>query len=290
MRASFPWRNSLRVLATRWQYPFAMSDAPRTPNEQPYAQRGVRLKDVRDVLGGFAGIVALIYVCGGLVVGGRITSSGLSGSIVLGELPREFLLSVGLAGVVLPAAGVTIAYVVYRGLFGRWVHPSEFRNWEDAAGSRERAKIVALWVSGTALLAAPSTWVVLRRGELSDWLVVAVVVVAAISTSVALHVRERITKDCDDERYYQADMVATMMVLVAAWATPGFVMLQAASPLAHAQVCAVGGREYHGWLIGESSAAVYIGEELGRRRVIAIPRNRVRETYIGARAAIRQSC
>ena len=114
---------------------------PRTPKEQLYAQRGVRLKDVRDVLGGFAGIVALIYVSGGLVVGGRMTSSGLSGSIVLGELPRDFLLSVGLAGVVLPAAGVTIAYIVYRGLFGRYVHPSKFRRW-GSAGKHERAKSV----------------------------------------------------------------------------------------------------------------------------------------------------
>lgn len=58
--------------------------------------------------------VASVYFSGALVVGPRLSFQRLPTITVLGQLPREFLLSVGVVQVVLPAVSVAAVYVALR--------------------------------------------------------------------------------------------------------------------------------------------------------------------------------
>ena len=63
---------------------------------------GSALNDIQVVLGLLAGIAALIYLAGGAALGLRLLFAGLP-TLPVGQLPREFLFSLGAAQVVMPA-------------------------------------------------------------------------------------------------------------------------------------------------------------------------------------------
>ena len=54
------------------------------------------VKTVAGVFGLFAGLVALVYVFGGIVLLLRLQVRGLRAEVVVSTLPRDFLVSVGL--------------------------------------------------------------------------------------------------------------------------------------------------------------------------------------------------
>src|SRR6266576_4138647 len=67
--------------------------------ETPHAG-GNEIKVLKAVLGAcgtFAALAAAIYVFGGIVLLLRLETKGLRGEVVVASLPREFLVSVGLA-------------------------------------------------------------------------------------------------------------------------------------------------------------------------------------------------
>jgi hypothetical protein len=64
------------------------------------------LKDLSTLLGAIGASIGLIYATGGLVLGVRLFVHHFSFGPVIGQLPRQFLLSFGFSEVVLPAAVV----------------------------------------------------------------------------------------------------------------------------------------------------------------------------------------
>src|SRR3954452_23147874 len=74
---------------------------PNEPGADTDTSRAIQY--VRGVVGLFAGIAALIYVAGGIVLGLRLVFLGLPTLGVVGQLPHEFLFSVGATQVVAPA-------------------------------------------------------------------------------------------------------------------------------------------------------------------------------------------
>ena len=67
------------------------------------------ISDVRDLVGALAGLVAAVYVLGGIVIALRLFAARLPALTVVGGLPRESLVAVGLAqvlGVALVAAAL----------------------------------------------------------------------------------------------------------------------------------------------------------------------------------------
>src|SRR5215207_3415276 len=66
-----------------------------------------RLHALEVIVGLFAGLAALIYIMGGVALGLRLLFAGLP-SLPVGQLPREFLFSLGAAQVVVPAAALAI--------------------------------------------------------------------------------------------------------------------------------------------------------------------------------------
>jgi hypothetical protein len=244
------------------------------------------LRAVREIGAVLAGLAALVFVLGGVVLAARMALVHLPEYDTVGQLPRELLLSIGLGGVVLPALVVTIPYVLARSMAGPRVDPPRFTS-PKRSGRRETIKITALGFAGTAALSGPAIAVGLHRADLDSWLLVPVLVIAGAWTFIALHTRERITRDIRTldqdqrrKRYAEFDQVSKMAVLVAAWAIPGMVMLQAARPLAHAHVCTTAQPSVRGWLIGASSRDLFVGQETKPHGILVIPRSRVLKTIV----------
>lgn len=79
------------------------------PSEEPSVL--ARLGQVAGLAGALATIV---YIAGGLVLALRLQSSHVDSTAVIGQVPREFLLTIGLSQVLLPALLVASVYVAYR--------------------------------------------------------------------------------------------------------------------------------------------------------------------------------
>src|SRR3954469_5419915 len=79
--------------------------APPAPAADPSAG----LRSLQILVGLLAVLAALIYITGGIVLALRLALSGLPAMGVVGQLPREFLVSLGFGLVVAPASafGVT---------------------------------------------------------------------------------------------------------------------------------------------------------------------------------------
>jgi hypothetical protein len=81
------------------------------------------LKTLGLVVGLLAGIVGLLYAIGGGVVTLRLYLENLPSLTVVGQLPREFLISIGLTQIVLPALAVAALYLAVRALLGSSARP-----------------------------------------------------------------------------------------------------------------------------------------------------------------------
>jgi len=252
----------------------------------------------RGALGAAAAIVAGVYLAGGVIVAARLAVTQLAAYDVVGQLPRDFLLSVGASEVVLPTVVLTIPYVLYRAVRGRAVKPSKYRNWRRPGGWWENSKIVALNVGGALLLAAGPAVAILRRPELSCWLILVALAIAALWTFAALHMRERLSRRRDPNKrpdlevkpavitatlaqYNSPRRLIGMVLVVAGWVALGVLMTQAALPFPHAAVCTRTGGTLGGRLIGTSDQDVFLAQ---RHRIRVIPRGRVVEVDVGARA------
>jgi hypothetical protein len=82
----------------------------------PTDRRGIDMRRaIAEVTGAFAGLAALVYLTGALALQLRLGVGGLPSSVAVPQLPREFLIGVGLL-VVAPAIGVGfgLAWVLRR--------------------------------------------------------------------------------------------------------------------------------------------------------------------------------
>jgi hypothetical protein len=71
------------------------------------SQGAARMHALEVIVGLFAGVAALIYITGGVALGLRLLFAGLP-SLPVGQLPREFLFSLGAAQVVVPAVALAV--------------------------------------------------------------------------------------------------------------------------------------------------------------------------------------
>ena len=79
-------------------------------------QSGGTLAVFKDVFGLFAGAAVLVYVLGGAVLFARLSFAHLPAEAVFGQLPREFLITVGVGQVLVPGLIVAALYAIARGL------------------------------------------------------------------------------------------------------------------------------------------------------------------------------
>jgi hypothetical protein len=264
---------SPRLYTTRWRHVPVTGENPQSSSKL--------IEDLQKLVAAIAGTAALIFITGGLALGARMAIYGLPESVVVGQLPRDWLFSLGLGGVIFPALLAGALYAAGRLVIGTDVKPPSFRRWRPASKGT-RLRFIGLLVGGSILLAAPATYEVAERSLIENAWIAGIFVISLATTYFALNARARIAdrNDTQDE-YNRLPVLFAMIAVVTAWAIPGALMTQATLPLLDAQVCAQNGVHYKGWLLGESENSVYIGENVVPHRVVAIPRDQIEETYSG---------
>lgn len=177
-------------------------------------ESGRSLEYIRGLVGLFAGIAALIYVTGGAVLALRLAFLGLPTLGVVGQLPQQFLFSVGATQVVAPA--LVLGIVV--GLAQLMQDPDEVLKrshhaWEDAK-SRDalRKAFVFFYVAAPLVLLAPGAAVAILRndripGRSTLLIVLGVIVAAALASWVlAAHKAKAVQRRGYDRKREQTEL------------------------------------------------------------------------------------
>jgi hypothetical protein len=254
------------------------------------------VKTLGQLLGLAAGAVALLYAAGGGVLALRLYLARLPSRTVAAQLPRDLLISIGLAQIVLPMLAVAGLYAAWRVLSGPTAPPTRFvRQWREQsprgwmqliAGST----IAALVVTVTLGLAANSV----RRGSQGlVWLLPVTFLLTLLAVLVGLNLRARLVAGHGESpgSWSTARPVVSMTLVVALVALPICVLFAGAFfPLLDTKICSTSGSNASGVLIGETSDRTYIGqkqETSGPLLVFSIPQSEISQTIIGGNAAAR---
>jgi hypothetical protein len=259
------------------------------------------VKTIGQLLGLAAGFVALVYAAGGGVLALRLYLAHLPSRTIVGQLPRDLLISVGLSQIVLPVLAVVALYAGYRLLSGETPPPKRLvrewteRSWRGWATLVGASAIPALVVAAVISLGAESE----RAGTTQFlWLdpVAKVSVIAflliLLTVLVALNLRARLVR-----RYGMPESVwstrrplALMTLVVALASVPICLFLSGAFfPLLDAKVC-TSRAEVAGVLIGETGDRTYIGQTgkpSGPLLIFSVPGGEITETFIGGNADAR---
>jgi hypothetical protein len=258
------------------------------------------VRTIGQVLGLAAGLLALVYAAGGAVLALRLYLAHLPSRTIVGQLPRDLVVSFGLTQVVLPVLAVVAFYVGYRGLRGatprprmlvrQWAERSP-RGWAQLVGA---SAVPAFVVAGLIALGADSV----RSGSSQllwldpvQKLAVLSFLVTLLVVLLALNARARLVhRYADPEGLWSTRRpVALMTVVTGLAAVPICVFLSGAFfPLLDAKVC-TRASDVSGVLIGETSNRTYIGET-GRPSpllVFSVPSAQITQTFIGGNAGLR---
>jgi hypothetical protein len=240
------------------------SQATPTPRDGEADKSNV-LETVSKLVGFAVGLTAFVYVAGGTVLWIRLFRSDLPADPVITSLPRELVIGIGLKSVVAPAAALAIlAWVALRGV-----------TWSiRTSGTRRTHGTLFLAVGAISFLAA--FWLVPRLSWAIGGLIAAMVVYFIALLIGWVRKRFQPVRDWGNSEFALA---AVVIGLGGAFIR---VALEVADPrLDNAVVCVGDGSEpYTGLLVGEAKDAVYLGER-SERVVIAIPKSRVEELWIG---------
>jgi hypothetical protein len=251
------------------------------------------LKALGLVVGLLAGVVGLLYAIGGGVLTLRLYLEDLPSLTVVGQLPREFLISIALTQIVLPALAVAAVYLAYRVLRGGSApHPNRLvRQWRTG-GRLGWAELLAVSTPVALVLTLLAGAPALRRegvdkGKL-DLLLLVALLLTVVVLLVALKLRATLAER-DPYAWNTLRSTALMTFVVAFASVPVWVVFAGTFHLLDARVCIVDREPQDGVLVGETSAGVYIGDARGEgkgpRRVVSIPRDRVEKLLIGGDAA-----
>ena len=259
---------------------------------------------VRDTLAAIAGAAAIVYVAGGLIVGLRLYLAGLPATAVVGQLPRNVLLSVGLGEGLFPALFLAAVYAAMRSAIHS--HPSvsvdrlRQRTWAAAKDRKRRLRYVVRTLVLAAIIVAPAVASALqnRSAILSEMRLVGVLAPLAVVSWLGMllypNLRGLIAKTFrNDFRGIPATVLHSM--LLALVLIPGCVAFWGTRPLDEAVLCttpAGGSRvDLRGYLVGQTADDAFIGEMSGPdRRVTSVPTAEIRRVVIGPKAAADATC
>jgi len=254
------------------------------------------------LFGLLAGIAALVYVAGGCVLALRLFLARLPGLVVVGHLPREFLISIGMAQVVLPALVLLFPYAAFRFIRGS---DAEVPVHTDRSIS-EFASIA--WVVALVLVVPGLVAAFVHGLPRGSWLIVglplalfltATAIVIAQMVRVALATREHVERRAFN--YPDGNLaghtgrlkwawsgwrsITVMTLAYASVLVVPLVFFAASIPLSDSKVCLTNGAWIKGSLIGETDDRVYIGQKGdGPRRIAIVPLGQVAEIFVGGRA------
>jgi hypothetical protein len=258
------------------------------------------VRTIGQLFGLAAGLLALVYAAGGGVLALRLYLAHLPSRTIVGQLPRDLVISFGLTQVVLPVLVVVALYAGYRVLRGatrapqtlvrQWTERSSV-GWAELIGA---SAVPAVVVAGSIALGTDTV----SGGDQLLWLtpVQKLTVIAFLTTLLvvllALNVRARLVhRYGNPEGLWSTRRPIALMTLVIGLASmPVSVFLSGAFfPLLDAKVC-TSQSEVTGVLIGETTDRTYIGETERPRPpllVFSVPSSQIVETFIGGSADLR---
>jgi len=248
-----------------------------------------------------AGFIGLVYAAGAGVLALRLYLAHLPSRTIVGQLPRDLLISVGLAQVVLPVLVVAAFYAAYRLLRDATPPPKRLvrqwteRSWRACAEVIGASAIPAFVVAGSIALGANSV----RGGSKQllwldpvEKLSLLAFLLTVLAVLVALNLRARLVdRYGNPESLWSTRRPIVGMTLVVALASVPICVILSGSffPLLDAKVC-TSQSEVTGVLIGETSDRTYIGETerpTGPLLVFSVPGSEIKETFIGGNADLR---
>jgi hypothetical protein len=259
----------------------------------PNGENGGTLGTLTKTLGLLAGLATLVYLTGGLVLALRLAFEDLPWEAVISQLPREFLISVGVTTVVMPILGSASVYTGWRLHKGTDSPLPDARLPTDVC-MRTHIAWHTLWVS--LLVVAPGVLFELFKDGLrfrlalwgmAAWLITYFWIYGMLwlRAGFARQHRDPGPPARTKPSWYGARAIAVMSALYAAFLLPGAIVLGATLRLTDSRVCAVGGGKVDGVLVGETEQRIYVGEERrgGRedRHIVAIPFDHVAEVIVG---------
>jgi hypothetical protein len=246
------------------------------------------VKAVGQAVGLLAGAVGLVYMVGGAVLALRLFIEDLPSRTIVAQLPRDLLVSVGLAQVVLPGIAIAALYAAVRTLLGatsppkrlvdQWVEPS-LRGWIELGVA---SAIPALAITAFGAYRVPR----LQREWDLAWLLPVAMLLSMLIVLVALRLRASLAATYRG-RWNERRSILLMTLVVWLATVPACLVFAGTFTLLDAKVCTTSGSERTGLLIGETNQRIYIGESSGaKRQVISFPLTQVKETFIGGNAGL----
>lgn len=261
------------------------------------------VRTLGQLIGLAAGLLALLYATGGGVLTLRLYLLHLPSRTVAAQLPRDLLISIGLAQIILPILAIAGLYATLRLMLGSVAPPTRLvREWTErslggwfvlvaASALPAIAFTLALWIGIHARDKVPG------RVNGLEWLLPLAFLLTLLFVLVGLNLRARLVKRYGESPHSWSTPrpVFLMTLIVALVCLPDLVLVAGAFfPLLDAKVCTASGAQYRGLLIGETSARTYIGQDARKfdpdtpLLVITIPQSEIRQTNIGKHAAGRQ--
>lgn len=250
------------------------------------------LDNAGKAIGLIAGIVALGYAVGGLIVTLRMVYTGFSVDDavgVVGQLPREFVVAAGFVPLgIATVLGGSIWVVVVRPLIGG----PRLNNADSTLGKKTDSK--ARWVTAVdwslslGFAGAMAILVLVRYPSVSSAVFVASGVLVA---GMALYGAGSLTNRSmvQGGRHPAANLVLTALATVAL-TIPGAILLVSHTGLRSARVCLTGPDVLNGRLLADTKDRVVLALSSGDEpdAIVAIPAPRVEKIYVGA--FVRSAC
>jgi len=269
--------------------------------ERPHVGSDAVIRTVGQLVGLAAGLLALVYAAGGGVLALRLYLAHLPSRTIVGQLPRDLVISFGLTQVVLPVLAVVAVYAGYRLLRGtappprmlvqQWTHPSTRASAELIGASVVPAFAVAAAIAFGADSVRGGSGELLWLTPVQKLAVLGFLITALVML-VGLNVRARLVREygTPENVWSTRRPIVLMTLLVGLASVPVCVFLSGAFfPLLDAKVC-TSRSAVKGVLIGETSDRTYIGEANRPKApllVFSVPSSQIKWTFIGGNADLR---
>lgn len=205
------------------------------------------------------------------------------------------MLSIGAGQVILPALLVGAVYGLYRLIRADKPEPPQTVSFRGD-GWKARGVVLRRYAIAAVLLLIPLVGIAARRddvslGDLRAELILGIVLVVGVAAAAVQEARAIVIKHFDNPyRWNSVRPVAAMAGVYAVAALPAALLGAAAIPLTEAMVCTTDNYYETGYLVGESSDRVYLGEKPkgehdgGQRRILVVPLAKVEELFFGGEA------
>jgi hypothetical protein len=251
------------------------------------------LETAATAVGLLAGVVATVYVLGGLVIALRMLFDhfGVNSAVtIIGQLPREVVVTTAMLDVIAPSAVVGLVVLTVAGVgqqvdLFRLDRPGAASSDVSSSGRdtpRSKGAWIALAVFACVLMAPAIIEVLITVGFPPTFWIGVLLLFALVLTFVAAG----LSWDLIQER--PARWSAPVVVLAAAGLMTSVAMVPAAMfaaalPFESAQLCLSGNQvPESGLLIGEGGGRVLLEQQLGREAsIVTVPADQVTKSEFG---------